>query len=41
MYGLTGDGLRDRLIDFSRAITGAYWFAPSATDLAEVFGAKG
>ena len=41
MYGLAGDGLSDRLIDFSRAVTGAYWFAPSAADLAAVFRAKG
>jgi putative iron-dependent peroxidase len=40
MYGLAGDGLSDRLIDFSRAVTGAYWFAPSAADLAAVFATK-
>jgi putative iron-dependent peroxidase len=34
MYGTTGDGVRDRLLDFSRAVTGAYYFAPSIEDLA-------
>ncbi|ATC93996.1 Dyp-type peroxidase [Pseudoalteromonas tunicata] len=29
MYGLSDDGLCDRLIDFSDAITGSFWFAPS------------
>ena len=38
MYGLTEDGLHDRLIEFSQAITGAYWYAPSETQLTEVFG---
>lgn len=32
MYGIP-DGVTDRLIDFSDALTGAYWFAPSQTDL--------
>jgi putative iron-dependent peroxidase len=41
MCGLTGDGLRDRLIDFSRAVTGAYWYAPSEADLAAVFTTRG
>jgi putative iron-dependent peroxidase len=41
MYGLAGDGLRDRLIDFSRAVTGAYWYAPSQADLTAVFGTRG
>jgi len=39
MYGLTGDGLSDRLIGFSRAVTGAYWYAPGTGDLAAVFDA--
>ncbi len=39
MYGLTGDGLSDRLIEYSRAVTSAYWFAPGSDDLAAVFGA--
>jgi len=33
MYGVAGDGLRDRLIEFSRAVTGSYWFAPSQEDV--------
>jgi len=32
MYGIP-DGITDRLIDFSDAVSGAYWFAPSQTDL--------
>ena len=34
MFGATGDGIRDRLTDFSRPVTGSYWFAPSAAELA-------
>jgi len=33
MYGVSGDGEHDRLIEFSTAVTGAYWFAPSLEDL--------
>jgi putative iron-dependent peroxidase len=33
MYGVAGDGVHDRLIEFSRAVTGAYWFAPSRGEL--------
>lgn len=29
MYGVGGDGVPDRLLSFTRAITGSYWFAPS------------
>lgn len=29
MYGIGGDGLHDRLLDFTRSVTGSYWFAPS------------
>ncbi|MGH2407087.1 MAG: Dyp-type peroxidase [Candidatus Limnocylindrales bacterium] len=29
MYGLGGDGRHDRLMDFSRAVSGAFYFAPS------------
>jgi putative iron-dependent peroxidase len=32
MYGAV-DGITDRLIDFSRAVSGAYYFAPSVEDL--------
>ncbi len=34
MLGLTEDGIHDRLIDFSKAATTFYWFAPSNDDLA-------
>ena len=33
MFGTTGDGLHDRLLDFSRPISGAYYFAPSLSTL--------
>lgn len=33
MYGVWHDGLSDRLTDFSRAVTGSYWFAPSLDSL--------
>lgn len=29
MYGVTEDGIRDRITDFSTALTGSYFFAPS------------
>ncbi|MCB1583935.1 MAG: Dyp-type peroxidase [Xanthomonadales bacterium] len=32
MLGIT-DGVHDRLIEFSTAVTGSYWFAPSVEDL--------
>jgi putative iron-dependent peroxidase len=35
MYGLTEDGVSDRILEFSRAVTGAYWYAPSQEDLFE------
>ena len=38
MYGVSGDGLHDRLIEFSRADTGSYLFAPGERALAEVLG---
>ncbi|WP_197019143.1 MFS transporter [Thioalkalivibrio sp. HK1] len=33
MFGVSGDGLSDRLIDFSRPDTGSYLFAPATGDL--------
>jgi putative iron-dependent peroxidase len=36
MFGSAEDGLRDRLTDFSRAVGGAYYFAPSLTLLREL-----
>ncbi len=37
MFGTADDGVRDRLTDYSRAVTGAYWFAPSEEALESVF----
>jgi putative iron-dependent peroxidase len=34
MFGTSGDGLHDRLTDFSTPVTGAYYFAPSLESLA-------
>lgn len=33
MYGVGGDGVPDRLLSFTRAVTGSYWFAPSSEAL--------
>jgi putative iron-dependent peroxidase len=41
MFGLAEDGLRDHLTDFSRPVSGGYYFAPSLNALAEVGGAAG
>jgi putative iron-dependent peroxidase len=38
MFGTDGDGLHDRLTDFSRPMSGSYWFVPSLDALAEVMG---
>ena len=38
MYGFSGDGLKDRITEFSVAITGFYWYAPSEDDLAAALG---
>ncbi len=37
MFGTTGDGLHDRLTEFSRPVSGAYYFAPSLECLDRVF----
>jgi len=34
MMGVSGDGLKDRLMEFSRAVSGAHFFAPSLPMLA-------
>ena len=34
MFGVTEDGLHDRLIEFSKPVTSSYWFAPSVEVLA-------
>lgn len=36
MFGTSGDGLRDRLLDFSRAVTGSFYFAPSLDELRSI-----
>ncbi len=36
MYGLTEDGIQDRIIEFSSPVTSSYWFAPSMEDLINV-----
>ena len=38
MFGTSGDGVRDHLLDFTQAVTGSYYFAPSLEDLAAVGG---
>ena len=38
MFGTAGDGVRDRLTDFSRPASGAYYFAPSLNALNELAG---
>ncbi len=40
MYGLTEDQKIDQLLNFSKAVTGSYWFAPSQEDLDEVLGSE-
>jgi putative iron-dependent peroxidase len=38
MFGLAGDGIHDRLTEFSRPVGGAYYFAPSLNALNELAG---
>jgi len=38
MFGTSGDGVHDRLIEFSRPMSGAYYFAPSFSALNELAG---
>jgi putative iron-dependent peroxidase len=38
MFGVSEDGLRDRLMAFSRPLTGSYWFAPSEDALTRLGG---
>jgi putative iron-dependent peroxidase len=38
MFGNDSDGVRDRLTDFSRPVSGAYYFAPSLNALNELAG---
>jgi putative iron-dependent peroxidase len=39
MFGTDGDGLHDRLTDFSHPVTGSYWFVPALDDLESALGA--
>jgi porphyrinogen peroxidase len=36
MFGTAGDGIHDRLVDFSRPVSGGYYFAPPLSLLAEM-----
>ncbi len=36
MYGASGDGIHDRLMDFTRPVSGAYYFTPSVEALNEI-----
>ncbi len=36
MFGMVGDGIYDRILDFSQAKSSSYWFAPSQTALKEL-----
>jgi putative iron-dependent peroxidase len=36
MFGISGDGLHDRLTDFSRPVSGAYYYAPPLNVLAHL-----
>lgn len=38
MFGTDGDGLHDHLTDFSRPVTGSYWFVPALDDLEAALG---
>jgi putative iron-dependent peroxidase len=38
MFGTSGDGIHDRLTEFSRPVSGACYFAPSLNALAEIGG---
>ncbi len=29
MYGMTGDGITDRLLDYTRPVSGSWWYAPT------------
>ena len=33
MYGTSGDGLHDKLIHFSKAVSGSYWYVPGVEEL--------
>jgi putative iron-dependent peroxidase len=33
MFGTSGDGNHDHLTDFTRPVSGSFWFVPSLDDL--------
>lgn len=35
MFGVSGDGLKDRITEFTVPVTGSYWYAPPEADLAK------
>jgi len=41
MFGTDGDGIHDRLVDFSRPVSGAYYFAPPLDLLTALAGESG
>jgi porphyrinogen peroxidase len=41
MFGTSGDGIHDHLLDFTRAVSGSYYFAPSVEDLAALSASTG
>jgi putative iron-dependent peroxidase len=36
MFGITEDGLYDKIIEYSKPLTSSYWFAPSIEDLEDL-----
>ena len=38
MFGIAGDGIYDRIVDFTRPVSGSYYFAPSLNDLERALG---
>jgi len=36
MFATSGDGIRDRLTDYSHPVSGSYFFAPSLESLAQL-----
>ena len=36
MFGTSGDGLHDRLVEFSKPLSGSYWFVPSKQKIVEL-----
>lgn len=36
MYGMNGDGIRDRLLEFTRPVTSSWWYAPTQEWLASL-----